>query len=99
MLYSYEKKYDKSLSTYLSLRNKDVFTLIEKHKLHAMIHDMIVELMQLDSEKAIALLLDNKIPPEVVVTKLRDHERLLYNVSYKNYLAHICIDIFYSVVG
>lgn len=79
MLYSYEKKYYKSLSVYLKLRHKDVFNLIAKHNLYDVIHDMIVELMDLDHEKTIALLLEkNRIPCEVVVEKLQNHELLLF---------------------
>lgn len=43
---------------------------------------MIVELMDLDSERTVALLLDkNRIPSEVVVEKLQNHERLLFKVN------------------
>ncbi|KAF2904559.1 hypothetical protein ILUMI_01606 [Ignelater luminosus] len=79
MLYSYEQKYDKSLSMYLQLKNKDVFNLIQKHNLYGVIHDMIVDLMDLDYEKTIALLLEkNRIPAEVIVDKLKNHELQLY---------------------
>lgn len=101
MLYSYDKKYDKSLSMYLKLvhrgnhknqtlylnnfrlKHKDVFNLIQKHNLYNVIHDMIIELMDLDAEKTIAMLLEkNRIPPEVVVEKLKNHEQLLYKVTF-----------------
>lgn len=82
MLYSYEKKYDKSLSVYLKLRHKDVFNLIKEHNLYSVIHDMIIELMDLDHEKAISLLLEkDQVPCEVVIEKLQNHELLLYRVS------------------
>lgn len=82
VLYSYERKYDKSLSVYLKLRHKDVFMLIKKHALYEVIHSMIVDLMDLDCDKTIAMLLDekNSVPCEVVVEKLQDHEMLLYKV-------------------
>ncbi|XP_017786733.1 PREDICTED: vacuolar protein sorting-associated protein 41 homolog [Nicrophorus vespilloides] len=78
-LYSYERQYDKSLSMYLTLENKDVFNLIQKHNLYNIVDNMIVELMNLDQGKAIALFLEkNRIPSEVVVAKLADHAMLLY---------------------
>lgn len=79
MLYSYENKYDKSLSMYLQLKNADVFHLIKKHKLYGAIHDMIVDLMVLDYEQTISLLLDkNQVPSEIVVEKLQNQELQLY---------------------
>lgn len=79
MLYSYEKKYDKSLSMYLKLRNNDVFDLIRKHNLYNAIHAMIIDLMNVDHDRTIAMLLEkNRIAPEVVVEKLKDNEMLLY---------------------
>lgn len=64
-----------------------MFNLIQKHQLYNVIHDMIIELMDLDAEKTIGMLLEkNRIPPEVVVDKLKNHEQLLYKVmsSQKN---------------
>ncbi|XP_025830960.1 vacuolar protein sorting-associated protein 41 homolog [Agrilus planipennis] len=79
MLYSYERKYDKSLSMYLKLKNVDVFNLIKKHNLYNVIHDMIIELMDLNPEITIELLLQQKhVPSEVVVEKLKNHELYLY---------------------
>lgn len=43
---------------------------------------MIVELMDLDYEKTIALLLEkDRIPSEIVVEKLQKQELLLYRVN------------------
>lgn len=79
ILYSYEKKYDKSLSMYLQLKNKGVFNLIQERNLHGVIHNMILDLMNLDKDKTVALLLEkNQVPPEVVIEKLSDHEMQLY---------------------
>lgn len=65
------------------LEHKDVFELIRKHDLYGVIKNMILKLMQLDSEKAIALFLErNKIPPEVVVEQLDAYSELLYQVIY-----------------
>lgn len=44
---------------------------------------MIIELMDLDADKTIGMLLEkNRIPPEVVVEKLKNHEQLLYKVIF-----------------
>lgn len=43
---------------------------------------MILKLMQLDSDKAIALFLEkDKIPPEIVVEQLEAYPEYLYMVS------------------
>lgn len=79
ILYSHERDYDKALKMYLKLQHKDVFQLIKKHNLYGAIKQMIVELIKLDNEKAIAMLLEkNKIAPEVVVSELENHESFLY---------------------
>lgn len=67
---------------YLKLQHKDVFTLIKKHDLYNAIHNMIVDLIKLDSEKAISMLLEKKkIAPEIVVEQLEKHQEYLYMVS------------------
>ncbi|XP_066257925.1 vacuolar protein sorting-associated protein 41 homolog [Euwallacea similis] len=79
ILYSYEQKYDISLSMYLKLKHKDVFTLIQKHNLHSVIHDMLIDLMDLDYKKTVALLLEkNNISSEKIVEKLRPSPLHLY---------------------
>lgn len=79
ILYSYEKKYDRSLSMYLKLKHKDVFTLIQKHNLYGVIQDMLIDLMDLDHEKTIELLLEkNTISSDKIVEKLRQKEQHLY---------------------
>lgn len=79
ILYSHEREYDKALTMYLKLQHKDVFQLIKKHNLYAAIHKMVVELIKLDSEKAISMLLEkNKISPEIVVAELEGQEKFLF---------------------
>ncbi|KAG5873450.1 hypothetical protein JTB14_007217 [Gonioctena quinquepunctata] len=79
ILYSYEGKYDKSLSMYLKLKHKDVFVLIQKHNLYRVIQDMLLDLMELDHKKTIELLLEkNSISSEKIVERLRGKERYLY---------------------
>lgn len=79
ILYSHEREYDKALTMYLKLQHKDVFQLIRKHDLYSTIKTMMVQLIKLDNEKAIAMLLEkNKIPPEDVVAELGNYETFLY---------------------
>lgn len=64
------------------LQHKDVFDLIKKHNLYGVINRTIVPLIQLDSDRAIAMLLEkNKISPDIVVAQLDKHEEYLYLVS------------------
>ncbi|XP_015836358.1 vacuolar protein sorting-associated protein 41 homolog isoform X2 [Tribolium castaneum] len=79
ILYSFLKRYDKSLSMYLKLKHKDVFTLIQKHNLYGVIQDMLIDLMELDHKKTIALLLEkNSISSDKIVEKLKPTELHLY---------------------
>lgn len=50
--------------------------------MYGVIKNMISKLIQLDSEKAIALFLErNKIPPEIIVEQLRSQPEFLFMVS------------------
>lgn len=63
------------------LQHKDVFDLIKKHNLYDVINRNIVPLIQLDSDRAISMLLErNKIPSDIVVGQLQNHEEYLYLV-------------------
>lgn len=67
------------------LQHKDVFELIRKHDLYGVIKNMILKLIQLDSDKAITLFLEKeKIPPEVVVEQLEQSPEYLYMVCPVN---------------
>lgn len=74
------------------LKHKGVFQLIHKHNLYPVIHDMIEGLMELDSEQAIAMLLEKeRVPSDVVVSHLKNNKRFLYLVSlYKLILIFNC---------
>ncbi|XP_072932333.1 vacuolar protein sorting-associated protein 41 homolog [Epargyreus clarus] len=79
LLYCYQKKYDKALTTYLKLQHKDVFSIITKHDMHSVIYDKILDLMNLDCDKAISVLLDKKkVPVEVVEKQLENHDLYLF---------------------
>jgi hypothetical protein len=79
ILYSHEREYDKALTMYIKLQHKDVFQLIKKHNLHNVIRPMIIELLNLDSSKAIGMLLgQNQITPAEIVEKLQKYEDYLF---------------------
>ncbi|XP_047529553.1 vacuolar protein sorting-associated protein 41 homolog [Vanessa atalanta] len=80
LLYCYQKKYDKALTTYLKLQHKDVFTLITKHNMYSVIYDKIFDLMNLDCDKAISVLLQDKtkVPYEVVEKQLENNDEYLF---------------------
>lgn len=84
VLYGYNGRYDKALSMYLKLGHPGVFQLIQKNGLQHAVHDMIADLMSLDSDRACDLLLGTGpssttvVPPEVVVSKLEKQESLLH---------------------
>lgn len=83
LLYTYQKDYENALRMYLKLENKDVFDLIRRYDLYSVIHKMIVPLIQLDQTRAFQILLNkNKIPPEIVVKQLEQHQEYLYLVCF-----------------
>ncbi|XP_059151993.1 vacuolar protein sorting-associated protein 41 homolog isoform X2 [Physella acuta] len=79
-LYAHQKAFDKALGIYLRLKHKDVFTLIHDHKLYDKISDKIIQLMDLDKDRAVKMLLDHNdtIPVEKVVQQLSKSQRYLY---------------------
>ncbi|XP_023945852.1 vacuolar protein sorting-associated protein 41 homolog [Bicyclus anynana] len=80
LLYCYQKKFDKALTTYLKLQHKDVFKLITDHDMYYVIYDKIVELMSLDCDKAISILIQGraKVPVEVVENQLESNDEYLF---------------------
>jgi len=79
-LFSYQRKYDKSMEVYLRLKHEDVFSLIRQHRLFKAIHDKISALMDLNAEETLKLLLDfqGEIPTQVVVNALSDRRKQLF---------------------
>ncbi|XP_023235855.1 vacuolar protein sorting-associated protein 41 homolog isoform X2 [Centruroides sculpturatus] len=79
-LYIYEKKYDKALAIYLTIGEDRVFEVIRDFNMFSAILDKLEQLLKLNCEKATQLLLDNmdKIPIDVVVSKLKDQSLFLY---------------------
>lgn len=80
LLYCYQKKYDKALTTYLKLQHKDVFKLITDHDMYYVIYDKILDLMTLDCDKAISILVQgrSKVPVEVVEKQLKNNDEYLF---------------------
>lgn len=83
ILYIHDKKYDKAYAMYLKLGHKNVFQLIQKYQLYHLIHDMIEDLMNLDSERAVQFFLEKedkqfRVPHNIVVEKLQHNRRYLY---------------------
>lgn len=63
------------------MKNKDVFTLIQKHNLLSAIESRLIELMDLDHKKTVALLLEKNISPEHIVERLKSSPIHLYRVG------------------
>jgi len=79
-LFSFQRKYDKSMEVYLRLRHEDVFLLIRQHRLFTAIYDKIPSLMDLNASEALKLLLDfqGEIPTSVVVSALSERRKQLF---------------------
>ncbi|KAG0477738.1 hypothetical protein HPP92_012457 [Vanilla planifolia] len=79
-------QHDKALALYADLMKQEIFDFIEKYNLHDAIHGKIVQLMMVESKKAVPLLIQHRdhIPPSEVVEQLLgardkcDHKYLLH---------------------
>ncbi|KAJ8485600.1 hypothetical protein OPV22_018085 [Ensete ventricosum] len=71
-LYIINTQYEKAFTLYADLMKPEIFDFIEKHNLHDAIHDKVVELMILDSKRAVHVLILHRdfIPPSEVVGQL-----------------------------
>ncbi|KFM71721.1 Vacuolar protein sorting-associated protein 41-like protein, partial [Stegodyphus mimosarum] len=88
-LYIYDKKFDKALNVLIEIGSKDrVFELIQNHNLFGSIHDKLETLMVLNPPVATNMLLNNvqKIPVNLVVSKLKNKKELLYEYLHKAFL-------------
>ncbi|XP_004250993.1 vacuolar protein sorting-associated protein 41 homolog [Solanum lycopersicum] len=68
-LYVIEGQHDKAFALYADLMKPDLFDFIEKHNLHDAVREKVVQLMMVDSKRAIPLLIQHRdfiYPPEVV---------------------------------
>lgn len=84
ILYSHDGQYSKSLAMYLKLKHIGVFELIHQYALYDVIHDKIEGLMELDSARAVTMLLEKvspdvlRVSPDVVVTRLQNNKTFLF---------------------
>ncbi|PKA65181.1 Vacuolar protein sorting-associated protein 41 like [Apostasia shenzhenica] len=97
-LYVINMQYEKALALYADLMKPDVFEFIEKHNLHDAVHDKVMQLMMLDTKRAVSLLIHHRdliAPPEVVeqllgARKKCDNKYFLH--SYLHPLFEIDVD-------
>lgn len=71
-LYVYNQQFEKAIKIYLKLGDSAIFGIINRHKLFTLVKDRIIELMNISTDQAIRLLLDNVdlIPSQQIVTQL-----------------------------
>ncbi|XP_050206162.1 vacuolar protein sorting-associated protein 41 homolog isoform X2 [Mercurialis annua] len=71
-LFVIDGQYEKACSLYADLLKPEIFDFIEKYSLHDAIREKAVQLMMLDSKRAVSLLIQNRdlIPPAEVVSQL-----------------------------
>ncbi|GIY61763.1 vacuolar protein sorting-associated protein 41 homolog [Caerostris darwini] len=85
-LYIYDKKFDKALNVLVEIGSTDrVFELIKNHNQFTNIHDKLEALMSLNPPVATSMFLSNvdKIPVNLVVSKLKHRKNLLYEYLHK----------------
>ncbi|GMT03510.1 hypothetical protein PENTCL1PPCAC_25684, partial [Pristionchus entomophagus] len=77
-LYNYERKFDSSIKIYTALKDKQIFSVVDKYSLFDMVKDQISDLMTIDSDLALRLLLDNEydVSPGTVMTTIARQPRL-----------------------
>uniref|UniRef100_A0A1I7YG52 Vacuolar protein sorting-associated protein 41 homolog n=1 Tax=Steinernema glaseri TaxID=37863 RepID=A0A1I7YG52_9BILA len=77
-LYTYDRKYDTALKLHMALCDKAVFPLIEKYGLFSLVKDKIVDLMNIDQNKALRLLIqnENQMPSKDVMRQLSREPKL-----------------------
>ncbi|XP_054716491.1 vacuolar protein sorting-associated protein 41 homolog isoform X2 [Uloborus diversus] len=88
-LYIYDKKFDKAFNVLIEIGSKDrIFKLIQNHNLFGSVHDKLDTLMELNPSAATSLLLNNveKVPVNLVVSKLKNKKQLLYEYLHKAFL-------------
>ncbi|KJH48985.1 hypothetical protein DICVIV_04884 [Dictyocaulus viviparus] len=71
-------KFDSAIKIYLSLRDQQIFAVIDKHQLFDHVKDQISELMLINTDRALRLLLDNEdsVPASLVMTKISRQPKL-----------------------
>lgn len=71
-LYVINTQYERAVTLYADLMKPEIFDFIEKHNLYDSIQDKVVQLMLLDSERAVSIFIQHKdvISPADVVGRL-----------------------------
>uniref|UniRef100_A0A162A733 Vacuolar protein sorting-associated protein 41 homolog n=1 Tax=Daucus carota subsp. sativus TaxID=79200 RepID=A0A162A733_DAUCS len=71
-IYVINAQYEEAFSLYADLLKPDLFEFIEKHNLHDSIREKVVQLMKIDSKRAVTLLIQHMemISPNEVVSQL-----------------------------
>uniref|UniRef100_A0A8R1IQ21 Vacuolar protein sorting-associated protein 41 homolog n=1 Tax=Caenorhabditis japonica TaxID=281687 RepID=A0A8R1IQ21_CAEJA len=71
-LYLYERKYENALKILMSCKDFQIFNVIDKHQLFDRVRDQISELMDINTDRAVKLLLDNadSVEPTFVMEKI-----------------------------
>ncbi|KAI6244063.1 RING-type domain-containing protein [Aphelenchoides fujianensis] len=85
-LLAYVRNYERALDIYILLKDKAIFGVIDRYHLFNLVKDRIVELMEISSDLAVRLLLDNEdsIPSKQVVVQLSKTPKL--QMAYLNRL-------------
>ncbi|PAV83343.1 hypothetical protein WR25_16354 isoform A [Diploscapter pachys] len=77
-LYVYERKFELALKIYMANKDQQIFSVIDKYQLFEYVKEDITGLMEINSDRALRLLLDNadSVPPSTVMAKIVRHPRL-----------------------
>lgn len=76
-LYAYTRNFQRAVDIYLLLRDKTVFSVLNRFRVFPMFKDRIVKLMEIDKDLALRLLIENEdsMPIREVVEKLNSQPR------------------------
>ncbi|KAM7259595.1 hypothetical protein ACFE04_015336 [Oxalis oulophora] len=94
-LYVITGQHEKAFALYADLMKPDLFDFIEKHNLHEAIREKVVQLMMLDSKRAVTLLIQNKdlITPSEVVSQILGAK----NKCDSRYFLHLYLHALFEV--
>ncbi|EHA8589217.1 vacuolar protein sorting-associated protein 41 [Cocos nucifera] len=94
-LYIIDTQYEKAFKLYADLMKPEIFDFVEKHSLHDAIHDKVVQLMILDSKRAVSLLIQHRdiISPSEVVRQLLHASKKCDNRLFLHLYLHSLFDI------
>ncbi|XP_073102739.1 vacuolar protein sorting-associated protein 41 homolog isoform X3 [Elaeis guineensis] len=94
-LYIMGTQYEKAFSLYADLMKPEIFDFVEKHSLHDAIQDKVVQLMMLDSKRAVSLLVQYRdmVSPSEVVGQLLHARQKCDNRFFLHLYLHSLFDI------